>query len=422
MPKPPDPAAPQAGILNRPPEHCFVAAFRLDTTDAAATRAVLGDLRQVVRAELRSDLDDQNSDTPKTEPSPETGELGFRDGYDRAHLTVTVGFAASAYEKLEVDPANRPRDLVTIPWGELGDAPVQPDQGDLVLQVCSDDAFVCEHVIRRVEEQLTGRLGLLWTQIGSQRYTTRQGRTNRSEGRAVTGFIDGTGNLNPRRNNDDRRLVFVDPDDVGAYPAVPVGEPAGYGGAPGTAFPENLRQPPSEEPNWTRDGTYMTVRSSTIDTAGWDRATLGDQERDVGRFKLSGASLDLADDRELLDDQPAFAADPSNVTVPVDSHARKSNPRQPEDLDRRIFRRGYPLIAGTTDGFDRGLLFISFARTLSTQFEFIFRAWMRNPNFPTQGAGADRLFKFENRVIAGGYYFVPPVEHRNQPWSWIIPA
>jgi deferrochelatase/peroxidase EfeB len=413
--------APQSGITNRPPEHAFVTAWRLETTDPVSTRASFETLRRIEHDELRSNLDDQNPNTDKTAPSPETGELGFRDGYDRAHLTITTGLAAAAFDKLGVAPDQRPQDLVAIPWGQLGDNPVQPDQGDFVLQICSDDAFICEHAVRRVEEELAGQVTLLWTQIGSQRYTTRQGRTGRHEGRAVTGFIDGTSNLDPRHTDEGRRLTFVDPDAVPTYPTVPADQPAGYGGAPGTAFPADLRSPPTAEPEWTRDGSYMVVRASTVDTTAWDRISLGDQEHDVGRFKFSGAFLDLADDPARLEDPPIFEADQSNQTVAVDSHARKSNPRRPEDLDRRIFRRGYPLIAPTTTGFDRGLLFIAFARSLSTQFEFIFRAWMRNPNFPEANAGADRLFRFEKQVIAGGYYFVPPVINANQPWSWALP-
>lgn len=420
MPQPPFPATPQGGITNRPPEHCIVAALRLDATEPTATRNTIEELRRISSAELRSDLDNQGPGADKTQPSPETGELGFDDGHDRAHLTITLGLAATAFDKLATPGDQRPQDLV-IPWAGLGDTPIQTDQGDLALQVCADDAFVCEHVIRRVEEELTGQLTLVWTQIGSQRYTTRQGRTSRGEGRAVTGFIDGTSNLNPRHSDDDERLVFVDPDNVASYPALPVGQPPGYGGAPGTAFPADLRNPPTSEPAWTRHGTYMTVRASTIAIGPWDHATLDDQEHNVGRFKYSGAFLDLTDDPHRVDDPPAFEADPTNVTVPVDSHARKANPRRPEDLDRRIFRRGYPLIAGNASGFDRGLLFISFARSLSTQFEFAFRAWMRNPNFPTENSGPDRLFQFEQQVITGGYYFVPPLESRNKPWSWIIP-
>lgn len=413
---------PQSGITNRPPEHCIFGAFRLDTTDPVSTRQALDALKRIERSELRSDLDDQGPATDKAASSPETGELGFGDGHDRAHLTITTGFGVGTFERLGTPVDQRPQDLIAIPWGQLGDTPVQQDQGHFALQVCSDDAYVCEHALRRVEQELAGQVTLLWTQIGSQRYTSRQGRTSRREGRAVSGFIDGTSNLDPRHTEEGRRLTFVDPDAVAAYPTLPVGQPAGYEGAPGTAFPADLRNPPPSEPGWTRNGAYMVVRSSTIDTAAWDRITLGEQEADMGRFKFSGAFLDLSDDPARIEQTPAFEDDQANRKVAVDSHARKSNPRRPEDIDRRIFRRGYPLISGVPAGFDRGLLFIAFARSISTQFEFIFRAWMRNPNFPDQNSGADRLFRFEKQVITGGYYFVPPIEQPGKPWTWVLPA
>jgi deferrochelatase/peroxidase EfeB len=80
------------------------------------------------------------------------------------------------------------------------------------------------------------------------------------------------------------------------------------------------------------------------------------------------------------------------------------------------------LIAGGEGELRRGLIFICFARTISTQFEFIVRGWMRNPDFPTQGAGVDQLFgKLAEQVLGGGYYFVPPLEHKTQPWTWKLP-
>lgn len=415
---------PQAGILNRPPEHVLLAAFTIQAGDSATALNIIEELRQIERRELRSDLDTQDASTAKDAPSPETGELGFADGYDRRHLTITTCFAHSAYVKLGTPTELMPADLIPINWAQLGDNPQQPDQGDILLQVCSDDLYVAEHVVHRVEEELAGRLTLVWTQIGAQRYTTREGRTSRSEGRAVNGFIDGTSNLHPNKDPDDRALVFVNPDPavVNTYPQVPTGTPAGYGGTPGTEFPPDLRPAPTSEPAWTRSGTYMAVRSSLFNLNDWDHRTLSEQEHVVGRFKFSGASLDLADDPSHVNTAPAFEADPANTTVPANSHTRKSNPRRPEDNDRRLFRRGYPLIAATPTGFDRGLIFIAFARTLSTQFEFMFRAWLRNPNFPNVGAGPDRLFDFEQTVVTGGYYFVPALANAHNKASWILPS
>jgi deferrochelatase/peroxidase EfeB len=68
-----------------------------------------------------------------------------------------------------------------------------------------------------------------------------------------------------------------------------------------------------------------------------------------------------------------------------------------------------------------GLVFICFARTITTQFEFVTRAWTTNANFPQPGAGIDTLRAFEH-VVAGGYFFVPPLQHSTQPWSWALPS
>lgn len=126
-------------------------------------------------------------------------------------------------------------------------------------------------------------------------------------------------------------------------------------------------------------------------------------------------------------DTPAFTANPADTAVLPTSHIRRANPRaQATDADRRIFRRGYPLIIANPNGtLQRGLLFIAFGRTLSTQVDFIMKAWLKNPNFPVPGAGIDPLLNLEvqasqgiSQVIAGGYYFVPPLNDPEQPWSW----
>lgn len=389
-------------------------------TDGAAQ--AVERLRDLQRRELRSDLADQDAGTPKQAPSPETGELGFSDGYYRSFLTITTGFGTGAFAKLGVPETQRPADLIDIPWQQLGDSPVVAEQGDVLLQVCSDDVYVCEHVLRRVEHELRDVASLAWVLQGHQRYSTHAGRTNREEGRAFIGFIDGTANLHPRHSEDDARLVFVDPKRVHEYPPLPPAGQGQYAPAPEAVFPPDLRPPPASEPDWTEQGTYVAVRGSVNSLAQWDALTLGEQERTIGRFKYSGASLDLEDDPALVNTEPAFTANQQDVRVGVNSHVRKTNPRTAEDRDRRLFRRGYPMFSQTPERLDRGLLFIAYGRTLSTQFEFIVRAWMTNPNFPTPGSGEDLIRQHDTQVLAGGYYFVPALKSRTQPWSWVLPA
>lgn len=416
---------PQPGITNRPPDHALFAAWNLTVADPAAGRETIETLRELLRKELRSDLDDTSPASPKDQSSAETGELGFTDGYDRYHLTINVGFSKTAYEKLAVPVDQQPQDLIPIPWAQLGDSPQKTDNGDILLQICSDSVYINEHVQRHVEEELGDRLQLVWVITGSQRHTSRSGRVNRNEGRALIGFLDGTSNLNPRRSPDDAKLVFVDPANVADYPPqVPnilPGQPSPYGGPQPPIFPPDLRTPPSREPDWTKGGSYVVARASVIDTRAWDDRTLGDQEHIIGRFKVSGSALDKPDDPSQPPSDPDFTADPAGQATPLAAHIRKTNPRGPHDSKRRLFRRGYPLLLANVDASLRGLVFVAFGRTITTQFEFITRAWTTNENFPQPGAGIDTLRQFE-RVLCGGYFFAPPLARTRQPWSWIVPA
>ena len=411
---------PQAGILNRPPEHLVMASLRFIETDPAAVAAALESLREVVKDELTSDLDPLGD---PAQPPAETGELGFAANHDRAHLTITIGFASTAYDKLAIPATDHPQDLVAIPWGLLTDTPEIPDSGDLSLQVCADNAFITEHVLRRVEHQLAQHFKVVWAHTGAQRYTSRPGRTARHEGRAWLGFLDGTSNLNPTNDPGDAELTFVDPDNVSTYPQFSPPPPATYGQPQGPNFPGDLRVPPSSEPEWIRNGSYQAVRVSTLDLASWDADSLDGQQHTIGRTKVDGISLDVVgQDGATATTPPAFATNQSDTAVPVTAHFRRANPRGPGDDLRRIFRRGYPLYEGGNAGLVRGLVFISYGRTLSTQFEFIFRAWLTNPDFPFPGAGVDALKVFEKQVLTGGYYFVPPLTHTKQPWSWAVPT
>jgi deferrochelatase/peroxidase EfeB len=414
---------PQAGILNRPPDHALFAALELTATNTSAARTAIAGLRALVEAELRSDLADTTPTSDKSQPSAETGELGFEDGFDRYHLTITVGFAQSAYTALGVPQDQQPQDLIPIPWSQLADTNVvNPANGDLVLQICSDSVYINEHVLRRVEHELGGFMRVVWTQPGVQRHTSRAGRINHKEGRALTGFLDGTSNLDPRHNPDDFKLVFVDPTGLSDYPPKqPPEGPSQYGQPQPPTFPQNLRDPPTVEPDWTAGGTYMVIRASIIDTPTWDARSLGEQEHTVGRWKVSGSALDHADDPTQDPAEPDFRADPPGNITPLTAHIRKANPRGPDDAKRRIFRRGYPIVLPTVEGTKRGLVFVCFGRTITTQFEFITRAWTTNPDFPTPGAGIDAFRQFETSVLSGGYYFTPPLASPNEPWAWVVP-
>jgi deferrochelatase/peroxidase EfeB len=196
----PPPAIP-SGIVNRPPDHLMIAAFAFAGDGQSGTNvATMEGLRQLVERELRSALQDTSPATDKTKPAPETGELGFEDGYNRAFLTITFGLSSSGFSALGVTGANLPGDLVSIPWDKLGDTPQVPDSGDVVLQICSDDPVINEHVVRRVTTELASRLSLRY--VFDRRAATHQPSWTRQPNRRTRP------NRLPRRRIEPRPTQF----------------------------------------------------------------------------------------------------------------------------------------------------------------------------------------------------------------------
>jgi Dyp-type peroxidase family len=419
--------SPQHGILERPPETEILAAYAFTGSDQAA-RAALEQLRGIAGRELAASVDALTPVTDRGQVFTETGELGYQNGWNTGDLTITVALSGQGFAALGIASQNRPQDLHEVPWPDIGGLPVKPDPGHLLVQVCSDIPYVAEHAQRRIEFGLRAALSPVWSVSGQQRYRDHARPGAAGGARALNGFIDGTANLHPATNDDDYNLVFVDPANVGDYPPNPPSGPqliGPYGptpSAPGPTFPP-LSPVPTSEPAWTKDGTYLCVQAIELKTDTWDTATTAAQEQTIGRWKDSGASLDLADDPTNRNLPPAFATNQGQTTVATKSHIRSTNPHGPGDQLRGVFRRGYPfVIADGTSPTRRGLIFQSFSRSISPQIEFVLRAWMFNANFPTQGAGVDQLIQFFSRTLCGGYYFVPPLTAAHDPVSWAIPT
>lgn len=421
----------QAGISDPPPEHALVVALNFGQRDPATAGATLRALKELVRRELAADIDEINPQTDPALATSETGELGVTPGYDTAGLTITLGLSTTGYAALGL--SSSPADLHPINWTGFGEAPLNPNEGDIVLQVCSDSAYVTEHVLRRVEHSMIGRLAVVYALAGEQRNGGNHGDPLTADSaRALIGFHDGLSNLDPGLPEDEA-LIFIDSSANVPMPATPSAGPQvapglgqlGYGppSSPQPIFPPGLPPAPGPEPTWATGGSYLTVRASVLDLARWDSRPLQAQQQDVGRFKFSGATLDNPDLPAHRRDEPVFATTPANGQVPPTSHIRRANPRAlPTDAQRRIFRRGYPLLLTSAEGtMQRGLLFLAYARTISTQFEFMMMAWLKNQDFPSPGAGIDPLLAFESQVLAGGNYFVPPVSDPGKPWDWVLP-
>ncbi len=391
------PRSAQAGISERPPEHLILAAINLTAADPAACHAAMERLRALVRAELHGEIADA---------ATETGELGYQSVHSHPTLTVTVGLSSSGYDKLGATTSDqRPLDLHRMP-ADIIDSDTQiagasrpaafPGEGDVLLKISANDVFLTEHVLRRVEHELSADFTVIWVETGAQRYGTRQ-TGSRQESRALIGFLDGTANLHPAEPVD-RALIFTDHTATN-YPTNPM--PEQYNGA---GFPELRKMPDGAEPAVLDGGSYLAVEVLLLNTAAFDQVPRETQEAIVGRSKIDGS--------------PAATATSS-------SHVLKANPHRPgsDDEQRRILRRGYPLIRATAGHLSRGLILLAYGRSLTTQHEFVHRAWIDNPNFPTQGAGRDQLLStyVVRPLEAGGYYFVPPLTKAEDKASWRLP-
>jgi Dyp-type peroxidase family len=93
-----------------------------------------------------------------------------------------------------------------------------------------------------------------------------------------------------------------------------------------------------------------------------------------------------------------YSGDANGLRCPVGSHIRRANPRDSLPFEgklvnrHRMIRRGItygdPLPQGSTDGADRGVLFMCLQASIARQFEFVQSQWLGQGN--TLGLGEDQ--------------------------------
>ena len=265
-------------------------------------------------------------------PPTDTGEAL---GLPASQLTLTIGFGPGLFVKEGKDrfglAGQRPDALADLP--EFPNETLDPARcgGDVVVQACANDPQVAVHAIRNLARVGFGTAAVRYSQLGFGRTssTTREQSTPRN----MFGFRDGTNNLKAEDTAALDRHVWVADGDG---------------------------------PDWLTGGTYLVARRIRMRIEPWDRTTLLEQERVIGRHKGSGAPLGAHDEFAAMDFEAADS--PGSALIDPDAHVRLAARENLGGIE--ILRRGYNFTDGS-DGFghlDAGLFFIAFVRNPATQF------------------------------------------------------
>jgi deferrochelatase/peroxidase EfeB len=311
----------QAGIDTVAQDRLCFAAFDLLSEDPAELRELMQEWTRAAAEASEGEMVGEVNEVPLAPPD-DTGETV---GLLPSRLTVTFGFGPSLFAKRGLGLAGkRPPALQPLP--SLPGDVLKPAEsgGDVCVQACSDDPQVAFHAVRNLARIGRGVVAMRWSQLGFGRTAT----TSRSQDtpRNLMGLKDGTANIRAEDGEAMERFVWVG----------------------------------DEGPAWMRGGTYMVTRRIRMLLEVWDRASLQDQERTIGRHKYSGAPLGGRDEFEPL---PLEAKKNGHPVIPVDAHVRLASAS--ENGGARILRRGYSFTDGVDESLgelEAGLFFISFQR------------------------------------------------------------
>jgi len=317
----------QAGILT-PQQRC-AAYVAFDVT--AAGRGALVQAFRTLTDDLRFlTAGGTPPDAGLIATNEDSGVLGPEIAADG--LTVTVSVGASLFDHRFGLADRMPAQLRTMDVFANDRPDPARTGGDLLLQICADNQDTVIHALRQVMRHNRSALQVRWRQDGFTSPARPDGAS-----RNLLGFKDGTAN----------REVLDSPELVDEL--VWVGSDAG-------------------EPEWAVGGSYHVVRLIRMFVEFWDRVSIREQQRMIGRDRVTGAPLTAT--HEL--DPPAYENDSAGEVIPFDAHIRLANARDGSPvMDRsRMLRRGYNYDAGTdvNGQLDQGLIFTTFNADLDRQF------------------------------------------------------
>jgi len=248
-------------------------------------------------------------------------------------LACVAGIGSRAWDRLFAGP--RPAEL--HPFRELAGtvhrAPATP--GDLLFHVRHERMDVCFEFAAQATSRLAGAATVVDEVHGFRYFDERD----------LLGFVDGTEN--------------------------PVGRAAAAAALVGDADPGFA------------GGSYVIVQKYLHDMAAWNALSTEDQEKAIGRYKLS--------DIEMPDD-----------VKPANSHVALNTIEEPDGTERQILRANMPF--GELGRGEFGTYYIAYAATPSVTEQMLGNMFVGNPP-----GNHDRVLDF-SAAVTGGLFFAPPAD------------
>jgi putative iron-dependent peroxidase len=248
-------------------------------------------------------------------------------------LGCVVGIGSALWDRL----TGAPRPAGLHPFAEIAGArhTAVSTAGDLLLHIRARRADLCFELAQRIVDRLRAVAEVVDEVHGFKSFDERD----------LLGFVDGTEN--------------------------PVGT-----SAPAAALIGD------EDPSFA-GGSYVLVQRYEHDLASWDALTVAEQERVVGRTKLS--------DIELPDD-----------VKPANSHVALTTIVGEDGGQRQILRYNMPF--GRVGAGEFGTYFIGYARSPDVLEQMLTNMFVGNPT-----GNYDRILDFST-ATTGSLFFVPNVE------------
>jgi deferrochelatase/peroxidase EfeB len=308
--------------------------------------------------------------TPYDAPPADTGEAL---GLNASGLTLTFGFGPTLFSRdgkgrfgLE---DRRPRALRELPHFPADNLDPARSNGDLCVQACAHDPQVAVHAIRNLARIGFGTVSLRWAQLGFGR--TSSTSSKQATPRNLLGFKDGTANLKSEDATNIDRFVWVGQGD-------------------------------DARADWLAGGSYLVARRINMHIEPWDRSSLAEQEKLIGRDREQGAPLSGGTEFS----QPDFSLQGRDgPLIAVDSHVRLAH--QSTNKGVRLLRRGYNFTDGSNalGRLDAGLFFIAFVRDPDTMYI----------PMQTQLSSRDALMEYLQHT-GSGLFAVPPGVGSRSDW------